>query len=120
MTTKKTPVKVKPLLWDYVIDLIFKEYWSKDFYKKFKDWGKKFTPDITEEWQTIYMNWVWLVPHQEFFDKLATWKDKFLKEYGNWNPFLYEVVIWHILPVCAPKFIEQDSTTETNAETKWL
>lgn len=106
----KTKVKVPP--WDFVIDLIFKTYGSKEFYAKFRKWMKRFTPEITKQWQSEYMNWVGICSQDEFFSNIIKWKAKFAKEYPS-CPIDYETVIAHILPVAAPVFFEQDNTSVT-------
>lgn len=100
-----TKTKVKVLPWDFVIDLIFKTYGSKQFYSKFKK--QRFSKDITEEWHSTYMNWVWICSQDDFFSHIIKWKAKFDKEYPNNNPD-YETVVAHILPIAAPLFFEQD------------
>lgn len=102
----------KTLPWDFVIDLIFKQYGSKEFYTKFKAGKKKFSKEITKEWQETYMNWAWLVSQEEFFTTIMKWRAKFEKKFLDDNPFFYEIVLEHILPLCAPKFFEQDNTPQ--------
>ena len=98
--------------WDFIIDKIFKEYGSKDFYKQFKDGGYAFTPEITKRWQEEYMGEVWVVPMIEFFEKIYSWKPPYGKKFTQID---YDTVIAHILPIAAPTFFEQ-----TNHEGKVL
>ena len=95
--------------WDFVINKIFKEYWSKEFYKKFKDAEYKFTPEITKEWTEVYMSWVGICHQEEFFNNIDEWKKSFEEEFPN-NEIGYELVVAYILPLCAPLFFEQDNT----------
>lgn len=92
--------------WDYVINLIFKEYGSKDFYKKFKDGGYIFSPEVTKEWRDIYMNWVGICSQDEFFTNIDLWRSKYYKEYPKTTE-AYEIIVAHILPIAAPLFHEQ-------------
>lgn len=94
--------------WDFIIDKIFKEYGSKDFYKQFKDWGYAFSPEITKRWQEEYMSEVWVVPMIEFFEKIYSWKPSFEKKFTSFD---YDTVIAHILPIAAPTFFEKTTST---------
>ena len=98
--------------WDFIIDKIFKEYGSKDFYKQFKDGGYAFTPEITKRWQEEYMGEVWVVPMIEFFEKIYSWKPRYESKFSHID---YDTVIAHIIPIAAPTFFEQ-----TNHEGKVL
>lgn len=104
---RKTHVFQYP--WDFVINQIFKEYGSKDFYKKFADGWYVFSPEITDEWRSTYMNGVWICHQEEFFNKIDTWKKKYTKLYPK-DEIWYEVVVAYVLPLCAPLFFEQDYT----------
>ena len=95
--------------WDFVINEIFYEYWSKEFYKKFKDGWYKFSPEITKEWQSVYMNWVGICHQEEFFNNIDKWKKKYNKLYPN-DTIGYEVVVAYILPIAAPLYFELDTT----------
>lgn len=106
--TQKTHIFQYP--WDFVINEIFKEYGSKEFYKKFKDGWYKFSPEITLEWQSVYMNWVGICHQEEFFNKIVKWKNKFCKAFPT-DTIGYEVIVAHILPIAAPLFFEQDNHT---------
>lgn len=102
----------KKLPWDFVIDLIFKEYWSKEFYAKFKANGRIFTPEIEWEWISNYMWDIGMVHQDEFFRTIDSWKPKYDKKYNQSAYPTYEAVIAHILPLCAPTFFEQDKLNE--------
>lgn len=102
--TAKLPTFALP--WDYIINLIFKEYGSKSFYKKFKDGWYKFSKEITKEWGDVYMNWSWVCSQHDFFTKIDSWKNKFKRNFPN-DTIGYEIIVAHILPVCAPLFFEQ-------------
>lgn len=95
--------------WDFIINEIFKKYGSKDFYKKFKDWWYKFSPDVTNEWREVYMNWVWICSQSEFFTFVDKIKTKYTKNYPD-DTIWFEVVVAYILPIAAPLFFEQDNT----------
>lgn len=95
------------LPWDFIIDKIFKEYGSKDFYKTFKDSWYDFWV-VTSQWREEYMGEVGVVPMLEFFDKIYSWKPSFEKKF---NKFDFDTVIAHILPLCAPTFFEQTKST---------
>lgn len=95
--------------WDFVINEIFKAYGSKEFYKKFKDGWYKFSQEITQEWQSVYMNWVGICHQEEFFNNIDKWKKKYTKLYPD-DTIWYEVVVAYILPLAAPLFFEQDNT----------
>lgn len=111
MTTIKKSIS---LPWDFIIDKIFKEYGSKDFYKEFKEGWYKFSPEITIQWQKDYMNEsIWVVQMTEFFAKVYSWKPSFEKKFKSFD---YDTVIAHILPIAAPTFFEQlfNTNSETN------
>lgn len=90
--------------WDWVIDLIFKEYGSKEFYKKFKDGKKVFTTEITKEWRDTYMSAIGMVAQEDFFKKAWEWKDAYEKKFKE---LPYSVVLAHIISLSAPTFFEQ-------------
>lgn len=102
MTTTK---QIKLLPWDYIISLIFKEFGSKEFYSKFKDWGYALTPEIQKEWRDNYMNpRVWVCSQKEFFDKIPEFQRKYWRKYKSPE---FNITMGHILPLCAPLFHEQ-------------
>ena len=98
------------LPWDYIIDKIFKEYGSKDFYSKYRKGWYKFSPEVTSEWRKVYMNGCGVVHQNELFVKLTSWKPLWEKKFKD-IPISFETMISHVLPICAPLFFEQE---------KWL
>lgn len=69
----------------------------------------KSTKEIVDEWREVYMNWIWLVSIEEFFSFIASIKETFESIYHD-TP--YDLVCSYIIPLCSPKFIENEPTKE--------
>lgn len=103
MTTKKNI----SIPWDFIIDKIFKEYWSKDFYKQFKSGWYRISPEINKRWCDEYMGNVGIVPMVEFFEKIYEWKPSYEKKFKDID---YDTLIAYLMPICAPTFFEQTNS----------